>query len=61
GGPQKGHHETTVELAATLPDGTCKLFTVHVEKQLQADGAYGPLYGHILFEEWADRSNFETT
>ncbi len=56
----KNLSETTVELAAVLSDGTCKLFAVHVEKQLQADGTYGPAYGHILYEELAEKSNFET-
>jgi hypothetical protein len=50
--------ETTVEVAAMLSDGTCKLFSLHVEKELQNDGSYGPLYGHIMFEELAVADNF---
>jgi hypothetical protein len=52
--------ETTVEVAALLSDGSCKLFSVHIEKELQPDGSYGSLNGNIMFEEMADRKNFET-
>jgi hypothetical protein len=56
----KNLSESTVELAVLLMDATCKLFAVHVEKELQADGSYGPLSGYILYEELASKSNFET-
>lgn len=56
----KNLSESTVELAVLLMDATCKLFAVHVEKELQTDGSYGPLSGHILYEELASKSNFET-
>jgi hypothetical protein len=52
--------ETTAEVAALLSDGSCKLFSVHIEKELQPDGSYGSLTGNIMFEEMADKRNFET-
>jgi hypothetical protein len=52
-------NETTAQIAALLTDESCKLFTLHVEKELQADGSYSQLRSHIMFEELADRSSFE--
>ena len=56
----KNLSETTVEVAALLSDGCCKLFTLHVEKEIQPDGSYGPLRGNIMYEELAEKSSFET-
>jgi len=56
----KNTNETSVQIAALLSDDSCKLFTLHVEKELQTDGSFGPLKSHIMFEDMADSSNFGT-
>lgn len=55
----KNLNETTVQIAALLTDGTCKLFTLNVNKQLLNDGTFGQAQSHILFDELVERSNFE--
>lgn len=44
-------NETTVQVAAELNDGTCKLFTINVEKDKNSDGSFGQIRSHIMFEE----------
>lgn len=47
----KNFKETIVEIAAELSDGSCKLFTLHVEKDINPDGTFGNPRSHIMFED----------
>ncbi len=47
----RNFNETTVQIAAELNDGTCKLFTLNVEKDKNSDGSFGQIRSHIMFEE----------
>ena len=47
----KNTNETTVQICAELTSDNCKLFTLHVEKDINTDGTYGKPRSHIMHEE----------
>ncbi|MDD3567944.1 MAG: hypothetical protein PHT92_06040 [Bacteroidales bacterium] len=53
----KNISETTVQVAAELPDGSCKLYTMHVEKEVAPNGSFGIPRSHIMFEELMAKEN----
>jgi hypothetical protein len=53
----KNISETTVQVAAELPDGLCKLYTMHVEKEVAPNGSFGTPRSHIMFEELMAKEN----
>ncbi len=55
----RNFNETTVQIAALLPDENCRLFTLHFEKSLQFDGTYGSPKSHIMFDERMAKENIE--
>ena len=53
----KNISETNVQVVAELPDGEHKLFTLHVEKNLNPNGLYGTPTSHIMFDELMAKEN----
>jgi len=53
----KNISETTVQVAAELPDGSCKLYTMHVEKEVAPNGSFSTPRSHIMFEELMAKEN----
>jgi len=47
----KNLRETTVQISAEIEDGTCHLFTLHVERDIQPDGTFGHMKSHIMYDE----------
>ncbi len=49
----------TAQLAAQADDGKVYLHAVHLASDRQSDGAWGPLYGHIMWSDWMAEENVE--
>ena len=47
----------TAQAAAKSPDGKVYLHGVHLANDLQPDGSWGPLYGHLMRSNWMAEEN----
>jgi hypothetical protein len=49
----------TAQAAAKSPDGKVYLHGVHLANDLQSDGSWGPLHGHIMWSDWMAEKNVD--
>jgi hypothetical protein len=54
---KRSFREATVQIAAKLTTGDCKLFTMYVEESRVSDTEYGNTKSHIMFEDNINEEN----
>ena len=45
------YQETVAELAAQFDDGSCRLYCMNVERDINADGSFGKITSHVMYDE----------